>query len=92
MRKWLTRHFRDVWASDRTSCDDKLAEIEWPTEKPAALVTIDDRAIQFDGRWPSIDEIKAFKPWNKRDLGATGRFPQGQLSADDEPEQESSDA
>lgn len=23
-------------------------------------------AIQFDGKWPAIDVLKAFKPWNKR--------------------------
>lgn len=41
-------------------------EIEWPTEKPPALVTIDDRAITFDGTWPAIETLKGFKPWNKR--------------------------
>lgn len=66
MQTWLARHFRDHWSADRTTCDDKLAEIEWPNEKPPALVTIDDRAIQFDGTWPALDDIAAFKPWNKR--------------------------
>ena len=66
MQAWLTEHFRAHWSADRTTCDDKLAEIEWPNEKPPALVTIDDRAIQFDGTWPSLDDIEAFKPWNKR--------------------------
>lgn len=41
-------------------------DIEWPTEKPAAHVSIDDRALTFTGRWPSIDELRRFKPWNKR--------------------------
>lgn len=59
-------------------------EIEWPLEKPPALVTIDDRAITFDGTWPQIDELKAFQPWNKRPLGATGTFPQGALNDDDQ--------
>jgi len=40
--------------------------IEWPLEKPAAWVTIDDRAITFTGQWPSMTEIMAFKPWNKK--------------------------
>ena len=66
MKAWLTRHFRDYWASDRTTCDDKLAEIEWPTEKPSAMVTLDDRAITFEGTWPPIETLKAFQPWNKR--------------------------
>lgn len=66
MKKWLTNHFRAAWASDRTTADDKLAEIEWPSEKPSAFVTIDDRAITFDGVFPSVENLKQFKPWNKR--------------------------
>ncbi len=40
--------------------------IKWSTEKPPALVTIDDRAITFTGVWPAIEELKNFKPWNKK--------------------------
>jgi len=40
--------------------------IQWPTEKPAAFVSIDDRAIQFTGEWPAIGDLRNFKPWNKR--------------------------
>ncbi len=43
-----------------------MADISFPTEKPPALVTIDDRAIQFTVMWPSLDELRAFQPWNKR--------------------------
>ena len=39
--------------------------IKWPTEKPPAMVTLDDRAITFTGEWPSIEDLKNFKPWNK---------------------------
>ncbi|HEY1980714.1 MAG TPA: hypothetical protein VGH13_11555 [Xanthobacteraceae bacterium] len=84
MRAWLTENFRSHWAADRTQCDDKLAEIEWPTEKPAAMVTIDDRALTFDGTWPAIADLKAFQPWNKRPFGATGTYPQGVLNDGDE--------
>ena len=41
------------------------SSIQWPQHKPSAFVTIDDRAITFKGTWPSIEEIKNFKPWNK---------------------------
>ena len=42
--------------------------IEWPTEKPPAFVTIDDRALCFNGDWASYDPewLLGFKPWNKR--------------------------
>ena len=38
----------------------------WPWFKPSALITIDDRALTFDGEWPSLESIKTFKPWNKK--------------------------
>lgn len=56
----------------------------WPTEKPAAMVTIDDRALTFNGTWPRFEDLLSFQPWNKKPTGATGDFPQGKLNADDE--------
>lgn len=64
MREWLSRYVLE----ERLSDDEELvwaSVIEWPTEKPAALVTIDDRALTFDGTWPAIETLLAFKPWNK---------------------------
>ena len=40
--------------------------LSFPTQKPAAHITIDDRAICFDGTWPELHAIENFKPWNKR--------------------------
>jgi len=42
-----------------------IRKIAWPTSKPPALVTLDDRAVTFTGTWPEIDALKAFKPWNR---------------------------
>jgi hypothetical protein len=83
MRYWLGKHFRDYWGTHATQADDKLSEIEWPLEKPAAMVTLDDRAMTFDGTWPEIATLLAFQPWNKRTFGATGKFPHGKVNDDD---------
>lgn len=65
--------------------------LKFPTEKNAAFLTIDDRAICFDGRFPSSQEMMSFRPWNKRvnesqSAGATGMYPQGRVSMHDEGE------
>lgn len=40
--------------------------VDFPDQKPSAFVTLDDRAITFCGRWPSIQELLDFKPWTKQ--------------------------
>jgi len=84
MKEWLTEHFRSFWTADRTHADDILAEIQWPNEKPAAFLSIDDRALCFEGAWPDAKELLGFKPWNKRPLGATGTFSHGKVQDDDQ--------
>ena len=42
-----------------------VALIQWPRVKPSAQLYIDDRAWLFTGTFPSHDEIRSFKPWNK---------------------------
>lgn len=73
--EWWVRHVDQegilndgVWpeAASRSAYRLVHAELRWPSEKPPAFVTIDDRAITFDGTWPSIDWLLNFKPWNKR--------------------------
>lgn len=79
MKRWLHKVIIDA------GLDGSIFDaIEWPTAKPPALITIDDRAIMFDGTWPRIDDLRQFQPWNKRLIGATGSHPLGQLSADDQ--------
>lgn len=54
MRTWCAKHGFPV---------DKMT---FATEKPPATVSIDDRAITFTGVWPSVEELLAFTPWNKK--------------------------
>lgn len=50
----------------RREAAETFDAIKWPTEKPPATISIDDRAIQFTGEWPEIDALINFKPWNKQ--------------------------
>lgn len=42
--------------------------IKWPWFKPAAFITIDDRALTFSGNWSDYtpDRVRAFQPWMKK--------------------------
>ncbi len=54
------------WLSSYGMDDNILREISFPIKKPAAFLTIDDRAICFEGKFPTQEEMDNFKPWNKR--------------------------
>lgn len=41
-----------------------LKAVRFPLFKPPARVTLDDRALTFEGTWPSIQELEEFVPWN----------------------------
>ena len=64
MQKYLKENAGNCWYD--SPAGPGLENVEWPTEKPAAFLSIDDRALTFDGTWPAIDTLKTFKPWNKR--------------------------
>jgi hypothetical protein len=64
MRNWLYIEAGDTWNDSPDG--PGLCDVEFPEHKPAALVSIDDRAITFTGTFPSLDTIKNFKPWNKK--------------------------
>lgn len=59
MRRWLVTHGLER---------EYLEQIKFPTKKPAAFLTIDDRAICFDGKFPDEEALAAFEPWNNRTL------------------------
>jgi len=42
------------------------SDMIWARTKPPALVSLDDRGVTFEGTFPAVDELLAFKPWNKR--------------------------
>ena len=64
MRAWLKRHGGNSYYD--SPAGDGLERVRFTRWKPSALITIDDRALTFTGKWPPLDELKGFKPWNKR--------------------------
>lgn len=85
VRAWLKQHAGMLWYPS-PAASHGLEDIKLSYEKLSALVYIDDRALRFEGKFPSVTEIHQLKPWNKRGIGATGRFPEGRKNADDEGE------
>jgi hypothetical protein len=64
MRAWLKGHAGNAWYE--SPCGAGIEDVRFVTEKPAAMVTIDDRAVTFTGQWPCVADLLAFKPWNKK--------------------------
>lgn len=66
MHEWFRLHYAE-WCRERNlDGDPPVCELSFPKEKPPAFLTIDDRAICFDGVWPDAAKLVEFKPWNKR--------------------------
>lgn len=59
MKNWLIKH-----GLPRQYISDGI--LQFPSKKPAAFLTIDDRAICFDGSFPTSQQMMSFKPWNKK--------------------------
>ena len=81
MKRWLGRAVADHWEAG--GHEPSLAECEcwgdafgiwrrfsWPWFKPSAFITIDDRALTFNGDWSdgrySSHMLLGFKPWMKQ--------------------------
>lgn len=63
MRRWLKGHAGALWYD--TPAGVGLEDVRFTRWKPPALVTIDDRAIRFDGTFPEPKTAATMKPWNK---------------------------
>lgn len=68
--KWIAgTAFADPWDDEvRYAISRLIKQIKWPTRKPPAFLTIDDRAWLFQGTFPDLNLLKLFKPWNKQEV------------------------
>ncbi len=57
MKKWFGKYMDRAY----------VGILKFPKKKPPAFLTIDDRAMCFKGTFPSIKEMLAFEPWNKKE-------------------------
>lgn len=64
MKRWLKGYAGNLWHESMGSRG--LEDVKFPLFKPAAVVSIDDRALTFTGKWPSVQQLQGFKPWNKK--------------------------
>lgn len=68
MLAWLINQRREWRAAGGMHETTDALGLEFADQKPAAWLTIDDRAIHFKGDWsaPELepDAMRAFKPWN----------------------------
>jgi len=64
MQYYLLKHLDEELPAGRGLCVFDL--LQFPDKKPAAFLTIDDRAFCFEGIFPPIEKLLEFKPWNRR--------------------------
>lgn len=72
IREWF-------WKWCQIACGDEqrafhrinMWNLKFSVEKPPATLSIDDRGFCFEGKFPSVEFIKAFQPW--RTCGSAGR-------------------
>lgn len=66
----LVDHFERTHSVDRMNArvmsEKVLERLTFPTQKPAASMTIDDRAFHFQGRFPEPEALLGFQPWTKK--------------------------
>lgn len=67
IKRWLLANSPETGHPYMTDANEFVDTVlQWPTSKPAAFLTLDDRAIQFTGTFPRPDELVNFKTWMQK--------------------------
>ncbi len=63
MMAWMFAKMTDAIGED--AADKLMGYVSFSHEKPPAFLTIDDRALQFSGRWEDFEpaQLLEFRPW-----------------------------
>lgn len=64
VRQWLRQYSGALYHEDPAG-GIGLEDLKLSATKPAALVYLDDRAMRFEGTFPTVEQIHRAKPWNK---------------------------
>ena len=68
MKKWLIKYAMLEASEQGTDLDyvlNWINQIEFPTYKPPAKLSIDDRGMRFDGVFTDPEELLKIEPWYK---------------------------
>ena len=53
------------WLERNGLATEEVLQLGFPTQKPAAYLTIDDRAWCFTGDFPTTEQIHGFRTWQQ---------------------------
>jgi hypothetical protein len=59
---WLVKH----WIESGRHLKTLLGKITVTSKKPHAFIYIDDRGWHFEGKFPTMEELRSFESWTKK--------------------------
>ncbi len=66
MKAWITGYATIALDEHEIETDAWVQELQFPLVKPAAMITLDDRAVRFNGVFPDPRDLKGFLTWQQR--------------------------
>lgn len=61
---WIVQHDAEWAAAEQLAGRTFVSlDIHICSSKPPAAIYLDDRGMTFDGWWPALEVLQAFKPW-----------------------------